>query len=162
MLKIRWLKELEQLNTQFSSSASAFVAQLHICVLIAAVLQYQTQIRPPKPKKEKNLVICQPIQFTPAHIVPSDFAFIPSVLEEAALDFSKMSEDFKYISSDFTISFLMSEIDLAIGLGISCRMFYLVRPLLSLQLRLVSAGFWFHSQSCRYPSRRPQHRENHM
>jgi hypothetical protein len=109
-------------------------------VLIAAVVQYQSQIRPPKVNKEKNLVICQPIQFAPAHILPSDFAFIRSVLEEAALDFSKMSEDFKYISSDFTITFLTSEIDEAISLGIGCRIFYSLRPLLSLQLRLASAA----------------------
>jgi hypothetical protein len=141
-MKIRWLKEVVQLDIQFFSHASAFVAQLHICVLIAAVMDHQRRIsgtavhRPPC--KEFNLVVTQPLRFVGA-IVPQDFGFIPSVLEEAMLNFDKFSDDFKCFAADFTTDYLAAQLEETITLGLSGRMFYSLRPLLSMQLRL-SAG----------------------
>ena len=150
-MRVNWLRELVQINTKANCIASAFVAQLHICVLIATVIQYNTpnyenmQAYSPKEnkkvdynefKKQFNFLVCQPISSSEFLLSPRFFEFFPSTLIETQIDFDGISEDFKFISSDFTLQYLTEALSEAIQLGKQAKLYYSLRPLYSLQLRI--------------------------
>jgi hypothetical protein len=138
-MKIRWLKELVRVNAQACSNASAFVAQLHICALIATVVEHRQCARA-APDRQLNLIICQPMPTGPgAAILGHEFAFIPSVLEETAVDFGNLIEDPNFIEAHFTQESLRAELREAVAIGSAAQLFYSLRPLLSFQLRLAAA-----------------------
>jgi hypothetical protein len=142
-MKIRWLKALVRLNSECLSLSSALVAQLHICTLISAVIDQQRKRdggTVPAETRDLNLIVCQPILHSgEVTVAPEEFGFIPSVLEEARIDFDVLSDEFRFIAADFTLDYLYSEIVEAVKIGTSAKLYYSLRPLLSFQLRIASA-----------------------
>ncbi|OHS98256.1 hypothetical protein TRFO_35381 [Tritrichomonas foetus] len=137
-MRVNWLREIVQINLKRNSIASAFVAQLHICALIATVIQHESEhVETSEFNKQFNLLVCQPISTAKFVLSPRLFEFFPSVLVETKIDFRSLSEDFKFIASDFTINYLNDALTEAIKLGIQAKLFYSVRPLYSLQLRIM-------------------------
>lgn len=141
-MRVNWLREIVQINLKNNSYSSAFVAQLHICALIATVIMHESSfecsIESSEFKKQFNLLVCQPISYGKKLILSQRlFEFFPSVLEETKIDFGAISEDFKFIASDFTLQYLNEALVDAIDLGIKAKLYYSVRPLYSLQLRIM-------------------------
>ena len=152
-MRVKWLREIVQIHRHNKYFASAFVAQLHICALIATVIEHEQKIsskaiRNPLEFKQFNLAITQPVDAGQSYGIAGDseavaissreFVFIRSVLEEADIDFRSISEDFQFIASDFTVDYFWSSLEAAIELGLQARLFYSVRPLYSLQLRILA------------------------
>jgi hypothetical protein len=132
-MKIRWLKELVYLNRENGSQASALAAQQHICALIAVVIEHTGDAM----DCDLNLMVAQPVQKDCA-IRPREFRFIDSVLDETFMDFRALSEDCKFVTSDFTVDYLSSEIAEVIEIATVAGLFYSLRPLLSFQLRIAA------------------------
>lgn len=138
-----WLQSIVDINLESKSYSSAFVTQLHICALIATVIMYKNKIDPsiesPEFKKQFNFLVCQPISFDNKFILSNRlFEFFPSAFEETKMDVSKISKDFKYLALDFTLKYLSESLEKAITYGINAKLYYSVRPLYSLQLRIMA------------------------
>lgn len=138
-----WLREIVKTNLDNKSNSSAFVAQLHICALIATVIMYENSlensVESSEFKKQFNLLVCQPISFGKKFILSSRlFEFFPSVLEETKIDSSTISKDFKFLANAFTLQYLNESLVKAIEYGNAAKLYYSVRPLYSLQLRIMA------------------------
>lgn len=90
-----------------------------------------------------NLIVTQPIRNARTKggkgkymLNEKDFAFNPSVLVETQINFDSISSDFKFISSDFTIDLLKQSIKDAISYGEQSQLYYDVRCLYSLLMRI--------------------------
>ncbi|KAK8894210.1 hypothetical protein M9Y10_022643 [Tritrichomonas musculus] len=90
-----------------------------------------------------NLIVCQPIRNARTKggrgkymLSEKDFSFNTGVLVETEIDFESISSDFQFISSDFTIELLKQSIEEAIEFGEKSHLYYDVRCLYSLQMRI--------------------------
>ena len=149
-MRVKWLREIVHIHCEDHHYASAFVAQLHICALIATVIQHEQRMSSPESPdastctKPFNLIVTQPIEASnTVTFCPCDFGFFPSVLCETDIDFSSVSEDFQFLASDFTLDYFREALQEAIKLGIEAKMFYSLRPLYSLQLRILNPSRQF-------------------
>ena len=172
-MRMKWLKEIVRINVNCNNFVSAFIAQLHICALIATVfihedvlntysaqnnsnapLAYQKSLTSRDVSNSQtannkeadsnfNLTICQPIRNARTKggrgkymLNEKDFSFNTGVLVETEIDFESISSDFQFISSDFTIELLKQSIEEAIEFGEKSHLFYDLRCLYSLQMRI--------------------------
>lgn len=140
-MRVNWLREIVQINLKYKSLSSAFVAQLHICALIATVIMHENRLESilesNEFKKQFNLLVCQPLtQGKQLVLSPRLFEFFPSVMLETKIDFSSLSEDFQFIASDFTLQYLNEALSEAVDLANKAKLYYSARPLYSLQLRI--------------------------
>ena len=150
-MRMKWLSEIVSINIKNECYSAAFVAQLHICALISTVIEHEQRIKSDSndhtitPPKQHNLLVCQPMTFSKPppgrdiQLFDKDFEFIPSVLMETKIDFESVNDDFKFISSDFTLDLLKKALNDAIVYGEKAKMFYSVRCVRSIQMRIFSA-----------------------
>ncbi|OHT02210.1 hypothetical protein TRFO_30780 [Tritrichomonas foetus] len=135
-MRMKWLSEIVRINIENNCYSAAFVTQLHICALVATVVLHN-QKRSQHEQTQFNLLITQPFLRSRHYVFSEeDFKFIPSVLVETTIDFDTLSDDFKYICSDFNINLLKDVLDQAIKYGVTAKMNYEVRCLLSIMLRI--------------------------
>ncbi|EAY01572.1 hypothetical protein TVAG_025700 [Trichomonas vaginalis G3] len=153
-MKIKWLKEIVATNLKNNNFAAAFVAQLHICALVSTVVQKLQKSDEKIPKSDTNftksdeklptlhnLIVCQPITMDYISgdefpVYARDFEFNESAFSETKLDFDELSEDFKYVSSYFDLELLKQSLNEAIDIGLQAKMFYSLRCIKSLQMRI--------------------------
>jgi len=158
-MRLKWLREMVRLNEQCGDVISAFICQLHCVVLIATIYEN----RKPKVVDEKKIsrqltkpptthnFIVQPIKVHSTQYnydvssVYHEFSFIPSVRVETKVDLSLMDKDAEILLNDFNLSLLLTHLKEAIKLGEEASMYYTLRPLSSMMLRL-------HYQSRNYAS----------
>lgn len=171
-MRMKWLKEIVRINVNCNNFVSAFIAQLHICALIATVFIHEDVLNSYSAQNDTNnisldtksssnksienhqaikkvadsdfnLIICQPIRNARTKggrgkymLSEKDFSFNTGVLIETEIDFESISSDFQFISSDFTIELLKQNLEEAIELGEKSQLFYDLRCLYSLQMRI--------------------------
>ena len=144
-MRLKWLLQIVKINNQFGFYISAFICQLHVVALIEHVIEetmdkkvklnnfYQTIVQPMKTSKilEKYLLNSS-----------IDFSFMPDVLCETKINIKHLIHDEfdKILLSDFNMDLLFNEIDNAISLGKKAFLFYSLRPLYSLEIRLYQSS----------------------
>ena len=143
-MRMKWLKEIVRINVLNKTYAAAFVAQLHICALVATVINHEQSMTANchELTEQFNLLICQPIRNGRTtggckYVLSSrDFSFFPSVLVETKIDFDSISSDFQFISSDFNMTLLKESMSDAISYGLESKLFYSVRCVMGLMMRI--------------------------
>ena len=152
-MRMKWLSEIVSINKKNNCYSAAFVAQLHICALISTVIEHEQRIKGGEPTisppKQHNLLVCQPFTFSKPttgreiQLYNTDFEFIPSVLVETKIDFASVNDDFKFISSDFTLDLLKKALDEALIYGEKAHLYYSMRCIRSIQMRIFAASKQF-------------------
>jgi hypothetical protein len=143
-MRLKWLRQIVISNKKENDFISAFVAQLHVIALVATVFDHMKNEAKPRLDEipQYHLCIVQPIHWAyPPNEYPKrqtflDFSFMPDVLVETEIDFTKMQANEIKLLDRFTQQMLFEEIDRGIEIGRTAKIFYSLRPLLSLKLRL--------------------------
>ena len=146
-MRLKWLAEIVKVNSDQKNYVSAFVTQIHICALIETVVEqlseeeYNNQSAPDNYLKDNfYLTTTMPIRNAYNNRLLNtkrDFSFMPEILEtEAQLNVKSLAKDATSLLTDFNITMLLEALDKALSLGKSAGLFYSMRPLLSLQIRI--------------------------
>ena len=147
-MRLKWLHQIVNVNKEFENHISAFVTQLHIVALVETVIQEINNF-PKTAYIDFYSVVVQPIKNSIKNYdlqhqlnVKNDFSFIPSALIETEIQLQNLIEEesAQILLSDFTMDLLIKELDTAIEIGKKAFMFYSLRPLYSLQLRLYQSS----------------------
>jgi len=147
-MRLKWLLQIVEINEEIGNFVSAFIAQLHAVALISTVVEAkrtQTTVKDEMRQIDRtklHLSIVQP--FYQAYnlfehgslFVREDFDYLPSLSCETQFTLSSDAKESNALLSDFTTSFLLSAINKAIQLGNKAGLFYSMRPLHSLELRI--------------------------
>jgi hypothetical protein len=147
-MRQKWLGEILKTNLEFQDIISAFVTQLHIIALIDTVVDYDRQqklgyTRPKSGAKPPfHLCIVQPVYWADPEFtfpVPQsvwDFSFMPELLVETEIPFAKMQGADQKMLEGFIPGILVEACKTGIELGKQANVFYSIRSLVSLRLRL--------------------------
>lgn len=154
-MRLKWLSELVRVNLDGGDKISAFVAQLHCCALIASIVEHRSKVakeelnkgkktneRMPKPPGF-HLSTTQPIR-TANNVYDygrsrtyQEFFFIPSVQVETKVRVDAANADAEILLSDFTEALLLDHIKAAIFLCEEAQLYYTLRALSSMALRVL-------------------------
>jgi len=155
--RISWLKSIVELNLKENFTMPAFISQLHVSALIATVIEKKNYINVVK-VPEFHLLTTFPIYYSQLYNevkkdqsiktslqlgVPSvsdNFKFMPDVYNEIKFDPEKLGEFKDTLLADFTPQALIDSLDQAIKLGLQAGLYYTLRPIFSLKLRLHQAS----------------------
>jgi len=147
-MRLKWLKQIVKINMKNENPISAFIAQLHVAALIEYVIEYSKNLDVKIPNFYLSLV--QPVltsqitkkskDFNPNFqyvlSTKNDFSFMPGVLIETKLDIQAQDASSKVLLSDFSIPLLISALEKAIKIGNDAHMYYSMRPIFSLLIRI--------------------------
>ncbi|KAH0789203.1 dedicator of cytokinesis protein 10 isoform X2 [Histomonas meleagridis] len=148
-MRLKWLQECLRINVDNNDYVSAFITQIHIIALSLSAYSFLNRklFDYPKIKVDKDnsnhLTIVQPnLNTFPKYIYPNkqlyiDFSFMPEVLPEVQIEYENMDKNSLGLLNKFTYNFLIEEFERAIDYGKKAKLYYSLRPILSMEMRLV-------------------------
>ena len=143
-----WLAYVLQENRNANDHVSAFVTQMHIVALASTVFNfnvlrgYQQKLIPLNEDPPFHLSIVQPISNSyPVYRYKHsqdyiNFMFMPETALETEIPIDSFSPAAMELIRIFDFRMLMNEIDTAINICENAHLFYSLRPLISMKLRL--------------------------
>lgn len=168
-MRMKWLQQVLNINVQNGNYVSAFITQMHIVALMATIYDFKRKVELKKagmniilnqsendellPDPPFHLMIVQPIEnaypkTAYTHTQPYlDFAFLPEVAEETDMKFEEFTAGTWGLIEEFNFDTLQDEINKAFELGMKAELYYSLRPLLSLLMRIFYIGRNFDGMS---------------